>query len=80
MGPRNWLGVAFIFLFLPVNIPLWVMLFEAMAFPMRAEFLIPVLFIAGILLLFYPSRGGMVAPPDSLTPLRDSPKVTVAEE
>lgn len=71
MGPRNWLGVAFIFLFLPVNIPLWNFLFEAAAPNIRAEFVVPVMFLLGVFLLFYPKKvdsEASISTPDSDNP------------
>jgi hypothetical protein len=56
MRGRNWVGVAFIFLFLPVNVPLWDMAFETFSIDIVAVFITPLLFLLGILLVFYPSR------------------------
>jgi hypothetical protein len=56
MRGRNWVGVAFIFLFLPVNVPLWDIAFEKLDIDIMAVFITPLLFLFGILLVFYPSR------------------------
>ncbi len=56
MRGRNWIGVALIFLFLPVNVPLWDMAFEKLSIDIMAVFITPLLFLLGILLVFYPSR------------------------
>jgi hypothetical protein len=56
MRGRNWVGVAFIFLFLPVNVPLWDIVFQKLSIDIMAVFITPLLFFLGILLVFYPSR------------------------
>jgi len=56
MRSRNWVGVALIFLFLPVNVPLWDMAFEVLNVDIVAVFITPLLFLLGILLVFFPSR------------------------
>jgi hypothetical protein len=56
MRGRNWIGVALIFLFLPVNVPLWDMAFEKFSIDIVAVFITPLFFFLGILLVFYPSR------------------------
>ncbi len=56
MRGRNWVGVAFMFIFLPVNVPLWDMAFEELNIDIMAVFITPLLFLFGILLVFYPSK------------------------
>jgi hypothetical protein len=61
MRGRNWIGVALIFLFLPVNVPLWDMAFEKLSIDIMAVFITPLLFLLGILLVFYPSRNDNIS-------------------
>ncbi|HIG20677.1 MAG: hypothetical protein CXT67_03145 [Methanobacteriota archaeon] len=56
MRGRNWVGVAFIFLFLPVNVPLWDIVLPKLGINIMAVFIVPLFFFLGILLVFYPSR------------------------
>ena len=56
MTPRNWFGVALIFLFMPVNAPLWETVFELFSLDISAIPIVPVIFLLGILILFFPSR------------------------
>ncbi len=61
MRGRNWVGVAFIFLFLPVNVPLWDIAFQKLGIDIMAVFITPLLFFFGILLVFYPSRNDKIS-------------------
>ncbi|DAC50138.1 MAG TPA: hypothetical protein HA340_04185, partial [Candidatus Thalassarchaeaceae archaeon] len=56
MTPRNWLGVALIFLFLPVNVPLWDMAFNSISLNISAVAVVPLFFLLGLLILFIPAR------------------------
>jgi len=49
-------GVALLFLFLPVNIPLWNILFSALELNISGEFTTPPMFLLGLLFLFYPTQ------------------------
>ena len=56
MTPRNWLGVALIFLFLPVNVPLWDTAFDLISLNLSAVAVVPLFFLSGILILFFPAH------------------------
>ena len=56
MTPRNWLGVTLIFLFLPVNVPLWDIVFDSISLNISAVAVVPLFFLSGILILFFPAR------------------------
>ncbi|MBO57963.1 MAG: hypothetical protein CMA77_03090 [Euryarchaeota archaeon] len=56
MTPRNWFGVALIILFLPVNAPLWETVFELFSMDISAIPIVPVIFLFGLIILFYPAR------------------------
>ncbi|MDP7312307.1 MAG: hypothetical protein QF831_02590 [Candidatus Thalassarchaeaceae archaeon] len=56
MTPRNWLGVTLIFLFLPVNVPLWDTAFDLISLNLSAVAVVPIFFLSGILILFFPAR------------------------
>tara|TARA_B100001750_G_scaffold248503_1_gene280376 strand:+ start:3453 stop:3665 length:213 start_codon:yes stop_codon:yes gene_type:complete len=57
MTPRNWFGLALIFLFLPVNVPLWDVAFDSISLDVSAVAVVPVFFLSGMIILFYPGRG-----------------------
>jgi len=56
MTPRNWFGVALLFLFMPVNIPLWNIVFDLIGLNVQGVFVVPPLFLIGAIIIFYPSR------------------------
>ena len=56
MQPRRWFGLVLVFVFLPVNVPLLQMLVELPVSDSSYVRLVILLFIVGLLLLFFPTR------------------------
>ncbi len=56
MTPLGRVGILFIFIFMPVNIPLWDILFEYININLSGHVVTPPLFLLGILILFNPKR------------------------
>ena len=56
MQPRRWFGLVRVFVFLPVNVPLLQMLVELPVSDSSYVRLVILLFIVGLLLLFFPTR------------------------